>query len=275
MPPTKTKLTRRPSKIRPVPINLMVVPAAFTSQRPFIPAHGDALANGLDLNMLGFPIVNHRDGKHWLCDGQHRVYALKKNGFTTDNLDCEVYENLTDEEMAQVFLGRDRRKAISPLVKFHIACTAGYVRENAIRRVVEANGLKIARNRSENCIAAVGALIAIYDSSPTRDTAVGWCVRVAKLAFCGDPLGFDRYVLEALGLIQNRYNGRASEKDIVAKLQSVPLGIRGLLRRAEARRDRTGQNKTACLCFEIIEAYNRGLTGRARLAPWSKETVAA
>src|SRR5262245_52942112 len=234
------KLTRRPSKIRPVPINLMIVPAAFTSQRPFIPSHGDDIAKALDLNMLGYPIVNHRDGKHWLCDGQHRVYALKENGFTNDVLDCEVYENLSDEEMAQLFLGRDRRKAISPFVKFHIGCTAGYAREDAIRRVVESNGLKISRNKTENCIAAVGALIKIYDSSPTKDTAVGWCVRVARFAFSGDPLGFDGFVLEALGLIQNRYNGRAAEKDIIAKLQTIPLGIRGLLRRAESRRDRTG-----------------------------------
>jgi len=253
----------------------MVVPAAFTSQRPFIAAHGDQIAKSLDLNMLGYPIVNHRDGKHWLCDGQHRIYALRQNGFGNDQLDCEVYDNLTDEEMAQLFLGRDRRKAISPFVKFHIACTAGYTRENAIRRVVESNGLKISRSKSENCIAAVGALIKIYDSSPSHDTAVGWSVRVAKLAFCGDPLGFDGFVLEALGLIHNRYNGRAVEQAIVTKLQAVPLGIRGLLRRAESRRDRTGQNKTTCLCFEIVEAYNRGVAGRTRLAPWSKESVVA
>lgn len=258
-----------------MPIGLMVVPPELISQRPFIKSHGDALAATLDLNMLGYPIVNHREGKYWLCDGQHRIYALKKNGLGDSNLDCEVYENLTDEEMAQLFLGRDKRRAISPYAKFFIACTAGYARENAIRRVVEANGMKIQRAKAEDSVSAVSALIKIYDTSPTKDVAVGWCLRVAKVAFSGDPRGFEASVLEALGMIQNRYNGRAVEKDLATKLATVPHGIRGLLNRAESRRDRTGQNKTACLCFEIVEAYNKGLGGRARLAPWSKEVVAA
>lgn len=253
----------------------MVVPPAFVSQRPFIPSHGDALAQALDLNMLGYPIINHRDEKYLLCDGQHRIYALRQNGFDHDNLDCEVYENLTDEEMAQLFLGRDRRRAIAPFVKFHIACTAGHVRENAVRRVVEANGLKVSRQRAENCISAVGALLKIYDNAPSKDVAVGWCVRVAGHSFNGDPLGLDGVVLEALGLICNRYNGRAVEKTLIERLSTMTHGIRGLIRRAEALREKTGNLKVACIASIIVDVYNKGAVGRTRLAPWWKESEAA
>src|SRR5262245_61503277 len=138
MPKTKP---RQASKIRPVPLGQIVIPPAYLTQRPFIPSWGAELAANLDLNKLGYPIINHRENKFLCVDGQHRIYGLRQNDFSDGDLvDCEVYENLSDEEMADLFLGRDDRTAIGTFVKFHIACTAGYQRENAIRRVVEANG---------------------------------------------------------------------------------------------------------------------------------------
>src|SRR3990167_2369616 len=137
---------RRPSKIRPVPLGVMRIPPALVTQREFRQAHGDRIAADLDLNKIGFPIINHRDGIYWVLDGQHRVYALKQFGFSDkDVLECEVYEDLTDAEMADIFLGRDARKAIAPYDKFHVACTAGRKRETDVRRTLEANGLRIGR----------------------------------------------------------------------------------------------------------------------------------
>src|SRR5262245_28992785 len=124
---------RRPSKIRPVPIAQMRIPPALVTQRQFRKAHGDRIAAELDLNKIGYPIINHRDGIYWVLDGQHRIYALKENGFDKDVLDCEVYDGLSDAEMADIFLGRDARKPISPFDKFHVACTAGRDRETGIR----------------------------------------------------------------------------------------------------------------------------------------------
>lgn len=134
--------SRRPSKIRPVPIHLMRVPPALVTQREFRKGHGDRIAADLDLNKLGFPIINHRGGIYWVVDGQHRIYALKENGFGKEVLDCEVYEDLSDSEMAEIFLGRSGVRAISPFDKFHIACTAGRERESDIRRAVESERLE-------------------------------------------------------------------------------------------------------------------------------------
>jgi hypothetical protein len=264
------KLKIRASKVRPVLIRDMIV--SPVSQRPFIPAHGDALAKALDLNMIGLPVINHRDGKHFICDGQHRVYALRQNGFngSDDLIDCEVYENLSDEEMAQLFLGRDRRKAIAPFVKFLIGCTAGYPRENAIRRVVEANGAKISRQRADNCISAVASLIKIFDSSPDRDVAVGWVVRVLRKAFQGDPAALDGAMLEAVGLIRNRYNGKAVESVLIETLNRQ-AGVRAVLRKAEALREKSGNLKIQCIAAVIVDAYNKARSVRERLAPWWKQ----
>lgn len=263
--------TRRASKVHQVPINKMRIPPALVTQRPFRKAHGDDLAANLDLNKLGFPIVNHRDGIFWVLDGQHRVYALKENGFVNDMLDCEVYENLTDAEMADIFLGRDDRKAVDPFAKFHIACTAGRKRECDIRRTVETQGLKVSHQRGESCIGAVSALGRVYD----RDGAVvlGQALRTIKNAYGGDPDAFESHVIDGVALIFNRYNGQTNEKELAARLGDSPHGVRGLLRRAEAVKARTGNQKAQCVAAVAVEIYNKG-KGGTKLPSWWKSANA-
>lgn len=266
---------RKPSKIRPVPIGSMRIPPALVTQREFRKAHGDDIATNLDLNKLGFPIINHRDGIFWVLDGQHRIYALKENGFgDKDTLDCEVYEDLSDAEMAEIFLGRDARKPIPLYDKFHVACTAGRRRELDIQRAVEANGQKIGRSR-EDGISAVGALSTVYDRS--GDIVLGQVVRAINLGFGGDPLAFDRAVIEGLGLVFNRYNGRTNEKELGSRLSALRQGARGLLRKAEAVRERTGNQKKQCVAAVVVDIYNKGLGPRAanRLPSWWKEASSA
>jgi hypothetical protein len=265
---------RLPSKIRPVNIKTMRVPPALVIQREFRPAWGNYLAANLDLNDLGFPIINARDGVNWLVDGQHRIYALKENGFGEDQIDCEVFDNLTDQQMADLFLSRSRAKAIGPYDKFHVACTAGYKRELDIRRAVESNGVKVGRNKEENTVSAIGALGKVYDragSAHNGEVVVGQVVRTIKQAFAGDPVAFESGVIEGLGLVFNRYNGKTNERDLAARLAATT--VRGLLRRAESQRERTGNLKSQCIAATVVDIYNRGLGPRdaKRLPGWWKE----
>lgn len=267
---------RKPSKVRPVPIDKMRIPPALVTQREFRRAHGDAIAADLDLNKLGYPVINHRDGHYWVLDGQHRIYALKQNGFEKDVLDCEVYDDLTDAEMADIFLGRGRAKMISPYDKFHVSCTAGYQRENDIRRAVEANGLKIGRTKDEKVIGAVGALSNIYDragGAHAGEVVVGQVIRTLNNAYAGDPVAFSRAVIDGLGLIFNRYNGRTNEKDLTARLAATTHGVRGLVRRAESLQERTGNLKAQCVAATVVDIYNKGVGPRAkdRLPSWWAE----
>ncbi len=264
---------RRPSKIRPVPINKMRVPTELVAQRKFRQAHGDKLAKELDLNKLGFPIINQRDGHYWVLDGQHRIYALRENGFKDELLDCEVYENLSDAEMAEIFLGRDDRRAIQPFDKFHVACTAGRRRECDIRRIVEGNGLKISLTKGDNVISAVSSLGRVYDRS--GDVVLGQVLRVLKNAFAGDSSAFDGQLIVGVGLVFDRYNGRTNEKELTARLSAVTGGTKGLLRRAESLRERTGNDKAQCIAATVVDVYNRGTAGRSkeRLADWWKDAA--
>lgn len=264
--------SRKPSKLRPVPLGQMRIPPALVTQREFRKAHGDRIAADLDLNKLGYPIINHRDGIYWVLDGQHRIYALKAFGFgDKDVIECEVYDDLNDSEMAEIFLGRNASKPIPLYDKFHVAVTAGRRRERDIQRSVEANGQKISRDRTDGGISAVGALASVYDRS--GDVVLGQVVRTVNLGFGGDPMGFDRSVIEGLGLVFNRYNGRTNEKQLGSRLADLRQGARELLRKAETIRQRTGNQKKQCVAAAVVDIYNKGLGPRDshRLPSWWKE----
>jgi hypothetical protein len=262
---------RKPSKVYDVPIGKMRVPPALVTQREFRKAHGDRIAADLDLNKIGFPILNHRDHIFWILDGQHRIYALKQFGFSDKDLvTCEVYEDLTDAEMADIFLGRDARKPIPLYDKFHVAVTAGHKRERDIQRAVEANGQKISRSPDEG-ISALAALGTVYDRS--GEIVLGQVIRAINLGFSGDARAFDAAIIQGLGLVFNRYNGRTNEKQLGSKLADLKHSARELLRKADTIRARTGNQQKQCVAAAVVDIYNKGLGPRDthRLPSWWQE----
>jgi len=264
---------RKPYKVRPVPIAQMRVPTALVTQREFRKAKGEHIAAHYDPSKVGFLIVNHREGLYWVLDGQHRLYAMRQNGMDSESIDCEVYDDLTDAEMADMFIGRNDRTPVDPYDKFHVSCTAGYTRENDIRRIVEANGQKISRQRDEG-ISTVGALTNVYDRAGA--VVLGQVIRTINLGFGGDPIAFDRSIVEGLGLVYNRFNGKTNEKALGQRLGGLKQGARELLRKAEAVRERTGNQKKHCVAAVIVETYNKGegpTNSKSRLPSWWKETT--
>ena len=127
-------LVRRKSRILPVRIDRLRTPAPGVAQRPFSQAKGDSLAAEFDINKLGYPVVNRADGIDWVIDGQHRTYALRKQHVIPSDgtIECEVYENLSEQQMADLFLGRNRSRPVTAFERFQVAVTAGYAREQAI-----------------------------------------------------------------------------------------------------------------------------------------------
>jgi hypothetical protein len=264
---------RHTSKKYLVPINKMRVPPALVTQRPFIQGHGDWLAANLDLDSLGLVVINHREGNFWILDGQHRVYALRQNGFENDALECEVYEGLNDKEMAHIFLARDKRRAINPMAKFHVSVTAEDARATAILRAVETQGLKVSRNEEDGCIGAVGALGKVYDRC--GDVVLGQTLRTIKVAWGSDSASFQQSVIVGLGLVFNRYNGKTNERNLADALSQETHGVRGLLRRAEAQREKTGNDKAQCVAASIVDVYNKRAKRTHKLPSWWKQGDAA
>ena len=258
--------TTRTARIRPIAIATMRVPKAGTAQRPFSKAHGDTLAAQLDLEKLGYPVINLANGVPWILDGQHRIYALRQNGFGNDELDCEVYESLSEREMADRFLGRNNAKAVNAFDRFQVAVTAGHRREVAIAHLVDGAGLKISTSGESGYIRAVTALIHVYEQHGA--TGLSQTLRTIRDAYDGDPAAFAQPVIEGIGLVYGRYNGQADEAALIAALARMKQGVHGLFRRAQLQRERTGKGQPQCVAAAVVDTVNRGTRGKTRLPGW-------
>jgi Family of unknown function (DUF6551) len=266
----KPKTLTFPSKFHLVPMALLRRPTFL--QKEFRESRAQQMALNFKIEGLGRLIVNHRDGVFLIIDGCHRHYALLKNDFGSYDIECEVYENLSDEEMAQVFLLHAKRRVMAQFEKFNVNCEANTPRECEIRRVVESNKLKISREREVGCVSAVAALIRVYDACGSK--MLGMVLRTLNRAFAGDYAAFDGPLMEAIGQVFNRYNGRTSEDLLTERLSTAQGGVRAIYRRAENQRVRTGNQRVPCIAAAIVELYNRGLNARSerRLASWWKHS---
>lgn len=261
-------LVKRASKVYTVPISLIRTPQAGVCQREFRPWWGTFLAKNLALEELGLPVMNHRDGVYWSVDGQHRIYALRENGFGDDRIECEVFENLTDKEMAQIFRGRNTRKAVGAMDAFLVACTAGVQRECEIRHAVTSCGLAIGRSRAKGHLSCVGALMRAWDIGGVP--VIQQTLRALNAAFQGDVIGFDSNLVVGTASFCHRYHDRFDERLLAERLGSVARGARGLLQRAEAMRVSTGNQKVHCIAAVIVEVYNRNAKHGHKLRSWWK-----
>lgn len=234
------------------------------AQREFRAGKAAQIAADLDLEALGYPVINRRDGHWYIVDGQHRVAALKMIGWGDQQIQCDCLEDLTEAEEAELFLRRDARTAISVFDKFRISITAERDIETDIDRVVRAQGLVVSRSKNvPGAVSAVGTLRKVYITAgaPT----LGRTLRIIRDAF-GDA-GLEAPVIHGVGLLCQRYNGTLDDAQAITKLNNMHGGVGGLLGKAEKIRMSTGNQKPQCVAAAVVEVINAG-RGGSKLPSW-------
>lgn len=250
--------TQRQASTEWVPIaDMVVTPAA---QRKYVPADAARIAATFDLEALGYPLVNYRDGRWWIVDGQHRIGALKIMGWEDQKIECEAYRGLTEAQEADLFLRRDDRRAISAPDKFRIAVTAGRADEVEISKI--AAGLDLRIGKGGGSIQCVGTLRRVYLRG--GPTVLGRALLIIREAY-GD-MGFAAAVVDGIGLIVQRYGDQLNTEKAIKALNAKRGGVRALEQRAEVLVRTTGNPKGGCIAAAAVEIIN-GEKGR-KLPDW-------
>ena len=231
-----------------------------TAQREFRENH-PVLSAEFNPEAMGFVVVNKRDDRYWIVDGQHRVEAFRRwVGSDDQQIQCEVYHDLSESEEAELFLTKDERKAIRPFDKFRIGVHAGRELESDVDRVVSSQGLRVSTDSNENSIAAVTALRTVYKSAGA--VGLGKTLRVLRDGFEGDGGKFASELIRGVGLVCQRYNGQVPEDVLVEKLAGVRGGSPALVRKANIIKAKTGRPKADCIAAAVVETYNSGRGGK-------------
>jgi hypothetical protein len=258
--PSKVERTAR---LRWIPLDkIKVNPAA---QRELKQARVDRLVAHLDLDQIGNPVVNERQGSFYCIDGQHRIEALRQFGFTDETIQCWTHVGLSEAEEAERFLQINDTLVVEAHAKYRAAVNAGRHDECEIERVIRLNGCVITKDGLPGGIAAVGTVRRVYDRSGS--TVLGRTVRIALRAY-GDS-GLSAQVIDGLGLLCQRYNGDVNDDEAVERLAAAHGGVNGLLGHAEKLRRQTGERQGVCVAAAAVEIINRGKGGK-KLPSWWK-----
>jgi hypothetical protein len=264
---TPARAIERAAKLRWVPLNKMRTnPLA---QRDLNNARVDKIASEMDLEQFGVPTVSLRDGIYYIVDGQHRIQAyIKWSGpdWEQQTLQCWVYEGLSADEEAEIFLKLNDILAVNAFSRFRVAVQAQRPIENDIVRVVEKQGLKISKDKVSGSIKAVGTLRRIYLRS--GPDVLGRTLTIANDAY-GDA-GLQTQTMDGLSLFVARYDGTIDDADVVDRLQRARGALGALHTKASVLRERLGQPVAQCVAAAAVEIYN-SRRGGTRLPSWWKE----
>jgi len=269
-PKATTRRANREARLAWVPLGLMRV--ATMAQRELKQGRVDHIAANMDLEQIGLPTANKRGGHFYIIDGQHRVEAYKQwigEGWESQQIQCQVYENLTEEEEADRFLTLNDVLTVQAFDKFRIGFNANRPEEVEISAIVAKAGLTISQSNAEGSIGAVGTLRRVYRRE--GHAALFRTLGIIRDAY--GSAGLDAPVIDGIGLLCGRYNGELKEETAVLRLQSAQGGLAGLMNRAYFNKNQTGQPLNQCVAAAAVELINRGKGGK-KLPSWWKSDAA-
>jgi len=141
--------------------------------------------------------------------------------------------------------------------------TAGNEQANDIERIVTSSGLTISDQEKDGHIVAVRALQKVYNgagiaSGKEGPAALARTLKVLQKAWGRQISTFNGTIIEGLGLVQLRYNGKLEQDVLVEKLAPFSGGAPGVIGRARALRDMRGKSMSYCVAAVIVDIYNKG-----------------
>ncbi|WP_280315929.1 DUF6551 family protein [Nocardia abscessus] len=201
-----------------IPVGKLHVDERLDAQRIFQPTWANKLAKIWDPTLLMVATVSERpDGLYYLIDGQHSSkVALQLEGPDFER-DCIVYENLSMEMEARLFLAANRdRKPVKPYDNFRVAITAQDPLAVRVQEEVQKCGLEVSNGTSTNRVGAVQALMAL---GAKRNGLVARVLQTSEKAWGREATSWDNIMIRALGMVLHANWDQVDDKRLVKTLE--------------------------------------------------------
>jgi len=246
------------------------------AQRDFREPWALKLLSDFSPDAMGLPVVNIRNGIPYVCDGQHRIHAVKAwlGEWKTQKLTCRIYEGLTEAEEAELYLLLNYTRPPSAYEIYSKGLTAGREVQVGVHGICLSLGISVVRNAatygrvSEAALttSAVSSLMRNYEhfGAPTLKRAL----RIICSSLSSS--GLKGPMITAVCKICQRYT-EFHDEHMIERLTSLRGGMSALAHRVSMLERSLGQPKTECLAGALVESYNVGLSRGRKLADWWKK----
>lgn len=211
----KVIMLERPSRL--VELHAKEFSIDLKVQRELNEKRADEMADNFQPHALGLVTASKRtDGHTYLLDGSHRISAARKANY--DGLiACRLFENLTLEEEAALFLTLNKSRAVQAIDRFKVRVTQNEPAAVSINNVLKTYGLHVdwANNDSLGVISAIGTLEKVYAGAGVREPGkypdlVDYVMRTLNRAYGekADRSTYSRVILEGLGVFIATFGSR-------------------------------------------------------------------
>jgi len=244
--------------VRLLPVGRLKVDKSY--QRQLDDGWVDRLADNWKPELAGVLLVSSRDnGEMVVLDGQHRLAAVRallaQREDVSESLWAEVYFNLSVEDEAAIFMGRNSQKPMHIIDRFRARVVAGEPTAVRINDTLKRYGSTWDYNSAKG-YACVGVLEKV-DGSGVLDSTV----RIIEEAWPNGSFASykrKRQIVEGLGIFVLATKGRYGVTDDTAiERLGQRVNVKALLETARNDSLVTGVNQAVIVARKLRDAYNR------------------
>lgn len=193
------------------------------AQRDFVKSHGDKLAKQFNWDLYDPVRVSFRNGKYWVIDGQHRLYAIKKNARGKDTVVlCRVFYGMTELDEAEYFLQKGLIvRDLTVADNFNVEYKIGDESIVGMVRGAESAGWTVdfKRKKKPGRITSLKALKKCYDSLSYE--AYVNMLKALRMSWGNDANAVSAMILYGAAMFFSLYYGRFEINDLVARINKV------------------------------------------------------
>jgi uncharacterized protein DUF6551 len=211
---------------------------------------------------------------HYIIDGAHRTEATRRVTENVGEMVCHVFEGLTLEQEAQMFLDLNYGNQPSPLEKHKNRVVAQDPQALRVEEGVHKYGWAVSKdpaNGHVNCIMKLYAIDALSEKIEADPDLISMTFLVITRAWGNDRRGAQAVILEGIARLIAEHGSKINFDHLIDRLKVYPGGP-GDLRTESARFASLTKGKVAMSVANLItEWYNKGKGERkSALPPWRK-----
>lgn len=229
-------------------------------QRTYNEGDAERIAKEWNQDKIGvFKVSKRADGGHYVFDGQHRLGALRLQGRLDDKVEALVYEGLTVEQEAFLFLAdnADNRKP-TPVDVFRLSVVAGDQAAIEINEVVQKHGLRIGYGGDHRTVAAVASLRWIHEHGGTD--LLDRTLTIVEAAWPPHREAKDGQLIKGLAYFLLKAHGASVNTDSLIFKMGAEGTSTQLIGRARTYKPVTGRALWMEVAHTIAAVYNKGRT---------------
>lgn len=207
-----------------------------------------------------------------VLDGQHRVQAVKELTDNQGEILCHVFDKLSVEEEAQMFLDLNAGNQPSVLDKFRVREVAGDEAALNIASMARSYGWIINSSAQNGHLQCVGALESIYRNSLAMEAEpnlVQATIMVVTRAWGLDRNGVNAVILQGLAALIGEHGSNLDLSRLEGALKRYPGGPIGLHTDATQLAALKKTRVSMAVAEQVTETYNKGLKNKT-LSAWRR-----